>query len=140
MSRQQAKIFLASAVLLAAAAVTMAVLAVTYASQYGIRAALASGLSVGAGISFSNGLLYVTEKGKVAKLVGLCMLLAVSILLGIILLPVTTHVVGGIQQFDLMGSILGILLEFSFAALVFSAFLSLSDRMRSRAGAGRAGM
>lgn len=125
MSLRQAQIFLAASVLLIVAAFGTAYASMNYTQHYAILQALVTGLSVGAGILFSNGILNISNKGHLKKLIGLVLLLVISTLLFIALSPISGSVIEMQYRLNIIGLSLAIFFEFSLVSLLYTILVQV---------------
>lgn len=127
---QQARLFIAVSIPLTLAAFASSIAAVNYTMYYGILSAFAIGLSVGGGITFSDGILGISNTGGVVKLIGLGLLMVVSTILVILLFPANQNLANGIYYLDLTGQVAEIPFVFSVVAFLHTALLYTSNRRK----------
>lgn len=121
---KQARIFLAAVVPFLCTAVLLAYAATNYASHYGILAALVSGVSIGAGILFSDGMSGLLKKWRNAWIVALGAMVAASALLLTVMFPLNQYNSGGMYYLNFTGLLAGIPFAFSFVAFLHTVFLA----------------
>lgn len=139
MTQRQARLFIAVSIPLTLAAIASSVAAVNYTMYYGILGALAVGLAVGGGITFSDGIFSISNTGKVVKLIGLGLLMVVSTILVILLFPASQNLVNGIYYLNLTGQVAEIPFVFSVVAFLHTALLYTSNRIKHQRKERRSG-